>query len=67
MSSASARETAARVALGAIARQLIEAFGVEVFAHVVDAGYLKHGELVVSLCRHEILLIESRRRVDGWT
>ena len=37
---ASARETAARVALAAIARQLIESFGVEVFAHVIDlAGH----------------------------
>ncbi len=33
---ASARETAARVALAAIARQLIESFGVEVFAHVTE-------------------------------
>jgi len=35
---ASARETAARVALGAIARQLLETFGVEIFAHVVELG-----------------------------
>jgi chorismate synthase len=35
---ASARETAARVALGGIARQVLEAFGVEVFAHVVALG-----------------------------
>jgi chorismate synthase len=35
---ASARETAARVALGAIARQLLETFGVELFAHVVELG-----------------------------
>ena len=35
---ASARETAARVAAASIARQLIEAFGVEVFAHVVELG-----------------------------
>lgn len=35
---ASARETATRVALGAIARQLLEAFGVELFAHVVELG-----------------------------
>jgi chorismate synthase len=35
---ASARETAARVALGAIARQLLEEFGVELFAHVVELG-----------------------------
>ena len=35
---ASARETAARVALGGIARQLLEAFGVEIIAHVVALG-----------------------------
>lgn len=35
---ASARETAARVGLGALARQLLEAFGVELFAHVVSLG-----------------------------
>lgn len=35
---ASARETAARVALGSLARQLLEAFGVELFAHVVELG-----------------------------
>jgi chorismate synthase len=35
---ASARETATRVALGAIARQLLEGFGVELFAHVIELG-----------------------------
>ena len=35
---ASARETAARVALAGVARQVIEHFGVEVFAHVVELG-----------------------------
>jgi len=35
---ASARETAARVALAAIARQVIEAFGIEVFGHVIELG-----------------------------
>jgi len=35
---ASARETAARVAAGGIARQVLEAFGVEVFAHVLGVG-----------------------------
>jgi chorismate synthase len=35
---ASARETAARVALGGFARQLLEAFGVELFAHVIELG-----------------------------
>jgi len=35
---ASARETAARVACGALARQLLEAFGVELRSHVVQLG-----------------------------
>ena len=35
---ASARETAARVAAGAVARQLIEAFGVEIKSHVAKLG-----------------------------
>ncbi|MEW6072428.1 MAG: chorismate synthase [Planctomycetota bacterium] len=35
---ASARETAARVALGAIARQLLESFAIEIFAHVTELG-----------------------------
>ena len=38
---ASARETAARVAAASIARQVIEAFGIEVFAHVVELGGVK--------------------------
>jgi len=35
---ASARETAARVACGAIARQLLEQFGVEIKSHVIKLG-----------------------------
>jgi len=35
---ASARETAMRVALGSVARQLLEGFGIEIFAHVVELG-----------------------------
>lgn len=35
---ASARETAARVACGAIAKQLLEAFGVEVRSHIIQLG-----------------------------
>lgn len=35
---ASARETAARVALAGIARQVLDQFGIEVFAHVVELG-----------------------------
>jgi len=38
MERASARETAMRVALGSVARQVLEAFGVEVFAHVTELG-----------------------------
>jgi chorismate synthase len=35
---ASARETAMRVALGGAARQVLEAFGVELFGHVLEVG-----------------------------
>jgi chorismate synthase len=35
---ASARETAARVACGAIARQLLENFGIEIRSHVIQLG-----------------------------
>ncbi len=35
---ASARETTARVAVGAIARRLLKEFGIEVFSHVVALG-----------------------------
>lgn len=44
MERASARETAARVALGAIARQALERFGIEIFAHVVELGGVKARE-----------------------
>jgi chorismate synthase len=37
---ASARETAARVAAGALARRLLEAFGIEIGSHVVSLGGL---------------------------
>lgn len=35
---ASARETAARVAVGAVAKRLLDEFGIEVFSHVVSLG-----------------------------
>ena len=35
---ASARETAARTAVGAVCRKLLGAIGVDVFAHVVSIG-----------------------------
>jgi chorismate synthase len=40
---ASARETAARVALGGLARQVLEPFGVEIFAHVISVGEVSVG------------------------
>ena len=40
---ASARETAARVAAGALARRLLEAFSVEVGSHVVSLGGVRAG------------------------
>ncbi|HYF28174.1 MAG TPA: chorismate synthase, partial [Baekduia sp.] len=42
---ASARETAARVAAGALARQLLAAFGVEIASHVLALGPLPEGGL----------------------
>ena len=40
---ASARETAARVAAGALARQLLAVFGIDVAGWVVSLGYLEFG------------------------
>ncbi|MGH2924747.1 MAG: chorismate synthase [Solirubrobacterales bacterium] len=41
---ASARETAARVAAGSIAKELLRAFGVSVFSHVVQIGSVRAPE-----------------------
>jgi len=38
---ASARETAARVACGAVAKQLLAAFGIEVKSHVIKVGHIQ--------------------------
>ncbi len=38
---ASARETAARVACGAIAKQLLEAFGIRIKSHVIKLGHVQ--------------------------
>ncbi|HEY9775179.1 MAG TPA: chorismate synthase [Planktothrix sp.] len=38
---ASARETAARVAVGAVCKQLLNRFGIEVISHVVQVGAIK--------------------------
>ena len=45
---ASARETAARVACGALARQLLSAFGVELRSHVVQLGGVPESPLEVA-------------------
>jgi len=42
---ASARETAARVACGAIAKQLLAAFGIEIKSHVIKLGHVQIGPL----------------------
>src|SRR5262245_23041564 len=41
---ASARETTARVACGAVARQLLEAFGIELIGYIVSIGEAASGE-----------------------
>ncbi len=48
---ASARETAARTAVGAICRQFLRQFGIEIMSHVVQVGEIKAlvwGELIES-------------------
>ena len=42
---ASARETAARVACGAIAKQLLTAFGIDIKSHVIKLGHVQVGPL----------------------
>lgn len=59
---ASARETAARVAIGALAKTFLKQFGVEVLSHVVGVGPVRleraavWGEIVALSERNEILL-----------
>lgn len=45
---ASARETAARVACGALAKQLLSAFGVEIRSHVIQLGGIPSAPLELS-------------------
>lgn len=56
---ASARETAARVAAGALCRKLLEAFGVQVAAHVVQIGEAKAG------CEKAAFEDIARRRLES--
>src|SRR5688572_7786858 len=52
---ASARETAARVAAGAIAKQLLDAFGIEIRSHIVKLGDIP--EMPIEKTWEEILSI----------
>ncbi|HRI04762.1 MAG TPA: chorismate synthase [Pyrinomonadaceae bacterium] len=54
---ASARETAARVACGAIAKQLLAAFGIEIKSHVVKLG--SHPESLIEKTWEEIAAIPT--------
>ena len=48
---ASARETAARVACGAVAKQLLAAFGIEIKSHVIKVGHVQAVPLVENVGR----------------
>src|SRR5688572_6118680 len=60
---ASARETAMRVALGAVARRLLAELGIEVASHVVAIGSVVAAE--VELPRAASLLARLRERADA--
>lgn len=50
----SARETAARVAVGAVARRLLEELGIEIFGHVLQIGPVRvQGELSLEQVREQ--------------
>jgi chorismate synthase len=59
---ASARETAARVAVGAMAKALLRAFGIEILSHVIAVGRVRLArpvtwdEIVALSCKPEVLL-----------
>ncbi len=59
---ASARETTARVAVGAVAKIFLQQFGIEVLSHVVGVGPVRldrqaHWEELVSLSRRDEVLL----------
>jgi chorismate synthase len=59
---ASARETAARVAIGALAKQFLAQFGIEVLSHVIQVGTARLGrpvdwEEIVELSRKQEVLL----------
>jgi chorismate synthase len=59
---ASARETAARVACGALAKQLLENFGIEIKSHVIKLGRVPESPLLKTW--EEISLIGENTRLN---
>jgi len=59
---ASARETTARVAVGGLARQLIEPFGIDVLGYVVSIGHLK-ATMPASIAQAELRRITEESQV----
>jgi chorismate synthase len=57
---ASARETAARVAVGALAKALLGAFGIEVLSHVIAVG---HAWLERAVSWEEIVALRQKKEV----
>jgi chorismate synthase len=59
---ASARETAARVACGALAKQLLTAFGVEIVSHVIQLGGIPEKPLELTFEQIQSMAGDSRLR-----
>jgi len=61
---ASARETAARVALGAVAKQFLEFFNLQIFSEVIQIGKIKHPNPVSinlqSISEHDLEIVISQ-------
>ena len=61
---ASARETAARVALGAIAKQFLEFFNLQIFSEVIQIGKIQHPDPVSknlhSISEHDLEIVISQ-------
>ncbi|MFN8614612.1 MAG: chorismate synthase [Vampirovibrionales bacterium] len=57
---ASARETAARVAAGSVARQLLQAMGVVLTSHVVQLGPVRVNEASIPLAVEDIMAVAEQ-------
>jgi chorismate synthase len=60
---ASARETTARVAIGGLARQILEPFGIDVLGYVVSIGSIKAATPSIALSQLREVTEESQVRV----